>query len=255
LKIVQINAWLGRLNGPLVRFVAQQSPDILCLQEVLLPAAEDLPPFHDQYGFVEEIQNAANLDNLFFTPAWGFTMSSVKIDVGLAILARHPILNKEQLHISNQYYVTEKVGDYQRNTRAFQSASIELGNGKIISIANYQGYLAGAHASGDETSELLMKKVEESVSDLQPPLIFCGDFNVSPATPTMRVLDSLGLRNLVVENGVSTTLNQAHRAPKSDRNSVVCDYILTSPDIKIKEFTVSEEVVSDHKALILEFEI
>jgi endonuclease/exonuclease/phosphatase family metal-dependent hydrolase len=254
MKIIQINGWLGRLNGPLARFIAKESPDIICLQEALRPNGNDLPPLSDQYRYVDEIQATAKMTELFFTPAWGFKMAGITIDVGLAILSKFNLSDKQQFHVSNSYFVAEITQDYQRNTRVFQSASVQCGDRKI-SVANHQGYLAGEHASGDEVSAKLMEKVNRALSSLPHPLIFCGDLNVGPDTPTMAVLNSLGLRNLVAETETKTTLSSMHRAPEPDRLSVVCDYILISPDVKAKNFVVSEEIVSDHKALILEFDI
>ncbi len=87
------------------------------------------------------------------------------------------------------------------------------------------------------------------------PLIFCGDLNVKPSSPSLKPLNSLGLRNLTTEHHVSTTLSAVHRAPEADRLSVAVDYIFVSPEIKVQNFQVSEELLSDHKALILEFEV
>jgi endonuclease/exonuclease/phosphatase family metal-dependent hydrolase len=219
-----------------------------------MPKAEDLPTFHDQYGFLDEIKQSGSFSDTYFSPAWAFKMAGTTIDVGLAILSKHYLTDKQEFHVTNAYYVAERVDDYQRNTRVFQSATAHIGDA-LLSLANYQGYLAGTNASGDEVSETLMKKVANAVSQLQMPLVFCGDFNVAPNTKTMLVLDELGLVNLVAKSGAETTLSPVHRAPLPDRNSVVCDYILASPEISVRNFEISEEIVSDHKALILEFDI
>lgn len=255
MKIIQINGWLGRLNAPLVRFIEKESPEIVCLQEAFRPMDKDLPTFHDQYGFVDEIQQKAGIPNLYFAPAWGFEMAGIVMDVGNAILSKLPLLDEHELHVNNNYYVAKSASDYQRNTRVFQSASIQVDNYRKITIANHQGYLAGAHASGDTVSVSMMEKVSKALSTLPRPLIFCGDLNVGPNTPTIAALHSSGLRNLTVESNVKTTLSPVHRAPEPDRSSVVCDYILVSSDISVEKFYVSDEVVSDHKALILDFNI
>lgn len=254
MKLIQVNGWLGRLNGPLVRFIKAESPDIVCLQEALRPIGEDLPTFHDQYGYVKEIQAAADLPNLFFSPAWGFEMSGTTIDVGLAMMSKSGLIEKQHFHVNNSYYVAKQVSDYRRNTRAFQSASIRLGNSKLT-LANYQGYLAGRHARGDEVSESLMKKVSDALSVLPRPLVFCGDLNVNPDTPTIAALNDLGLRNLITEAGIKSTLSRAHRAPLEDQDNVACDYIFVSQDIRVKNFQASDELVSDHKALVMEFDV
>ena len=61
--------------------------------------------------------------------------------------------------------------------------------------------------------------------------------------------DKTSLINHTRENQIKTTLSQLSRVPVD----VACDYIFTSRDINIKKFSVSDVLVSDHKALILDF--
>lgn len=257
MKLIQINGWLGRLNGPLARFIEEESPDIVCLQETFAPGTKVLPSFKDQYGYIDELIEFGGFKDLFFAPSWAFELGGETIETGLTILSKYKLSDKKHFHTSGEYAV-RTLANYPAegamNARVFQSCTAKLPNAGLY-VANHQGYLAGTHARGNETSAEMMKKVRDALAGLPHPLIFCGDLNVGPNTPTLDVLNDLNLRNLTLESGVKTTLSSAHRAPTQDRSSVICDYIFVSKDIKVSKFSVSEEIVSDHKALILEFEI
>ena len=255
MKIIQVNGWGGRLNGPLNRFVSREAPDIICLQEAFQPVGEDLHPFRDQYRFLEQLQAAGDLPHVYFAPSWGFEMAGALVNVGNAILSRFALSDQRHFHVNNNYFVAKRASDYKRNTRTVQSATINIDAARKLTVANHHGYLAGENSGGDETSLLVMQKVAGFLAELSRPLIFCGDLNVAPNTPTLAALGGLGLSNLTVEYNLPTTLSQAHRAPESDRNSVPCDYVYVSEDVEVKSFGASDEIISDHKALFLEFEI
>jgi endonuclease/exonuclease/phosphatase family metal-dependent hydrolase len=55
--------------------------------------------------------------------------------------------------------------------------------------------------------------------------------------------------NLSAKYRIKSTFNQFNS------NDVVCDYIFVNDFVKVRNFKVSNELVSDHKALILEFDI
>ena len=43
MRLVSLNAWGGRVHGPLLRFLRDADPDVLCLQEVTRTAAPASP--------------------------------------------------------------------------------------------------------------------------------------------------------------------------------------------------------------------
>lgn len=255
MKLIQVNAWLGRLNAPLARFIRAQQPDIVCMQETFAPNPEVIKAFANQYNFVNEIVEAGHFSHKFFTPAWGFTMGGTVINVGNLILSKYPLDNRRSFHTYNHYYVRRQSSDALPNTRVWHACTVQLPKDKTLSIANYQGYLAGANAKGDNTTVQTMQKVRGVLASLARPLIFSGDLNVSTDSPALDTLSDLGLKNLTLAYKVTTTLSSAHRAPDKDRSSVACDYIFVSNEVRVLDFRVSDELVSDHKALILEFDI
>lgn len=253
MKIIQLNAWLGRLSGPVARFISEQNADVVCIQEAYIPNKDAIAAIADQYNFLDELVRVGNYKYQSFAKNWAMPVAGAEIIEGNVILSRYPITSEHTEHTFGKYHVRNSSADCIANTRIWQSCSVQANNG-IFTVANYQGYLSGIDPMGDGTTLETIKKVIKFIDSLPRPLIVCGDFNVSPSSDSMKLLSSK-LRNLTLENNINTTLSKVHRAPLKDRESVACDYILVSDDINVKSFVVSEEVVSDHKALILEFDI
>ncbi len=102
-----------------------------------------------------------------------------------------------------------------------------------------------------KTVESHQKAADFIQKNIATNAIFCGDLNTRPDSKAMGAFEPLGLFNNVVESGIGTTLGKLSRVDVD----VVCDYIFSSPSIKIKDFQVIDSFASDHKALILEFSL
>lgn len=96
-----------------------------------------------------------------------------------------------------------------------------------------------------------MHKTKLSLEKVTGPLILCGDLNVNPTSATLRDLDSLNLKNLTVDFGLTTTLSSAHRLNRD----LVSDYILVSPTLAVASFYMPEMMVSDHNALVVMIDV
>jgi endonuclease/exonuclease/phosphatase (EEP) superfamily protein YafD len=83
---------------------------------------------------------------------------------------------------------------------------------------------------------------------LSGPVILTGDFNLVPGSKSLEPLNKM-LRNLSIEFRLSTTRNQL------THKNEVCDYIFVNDKVQVKQFEASDALISDHKALILDFEI
>ena len=73
----------------------------------------------------------------------------------------------------------------------------------------------------------------------------CGDLNIIHDSPAMRELDFL--RDLTDEYKIDNTITGL----KFD-GKVACDHILVSDDVKVKNFGVLPDLISDHKPLVIE---
>ncbi len=79
------------------------------------------------------------------------------------------------------------------------------------------------------------------------PQVLCGDFNLTPDTKSIEILEE-GMVNHIKHNNITNT-----RSSFYEKEIRFADYILTSPDIHVGEFAVLPDEVSDHLALQMQF--
>jgi len=75
-----------------------------------------------------------------------------------------------------------------------------------------------------------------------------GDFNLSPHSESLKIINGR-LTNLPLKYRLKTTRTLL------THKTEVCDYLFVSKDITVNDFYASKKLVSDHLALILDFDI
>jgi exonuclease III len=55
MKLVQVNVWMGRLTPTLIKFIKDEQPDIICMQEVFVSPVE-VPVPNRQFTVGPEVQ-------------------------------------------------------------------------------------------------------------------------------------------------------------------------------------------------------
>ncbi|MCX6712734.1 MAG: endonuclease/exonuclease/phosphatase family protein, partial [Candidatus Vogelbacteria bacterium] len=93
------------------------------------------------------------------------------------------------------------------------------------------------------------RKIKAFMDSVDSPKILCGDFNLLPDTESLKIIEG-GLRNLIREYGVTSTRTSFYTKPDK-----FADYVFVSPEIKVVDFKVLPDEVSDHSPLLLEFEV
>lgn len=245
-KIVQINVWEGRHLASLLQFLAEENPDVLCAQEVVTaPDGMEIATNHEVHKLLYSL-----FAYQYFSPTVVYNLDGDMVTMGNAIYSVWPIENAQTVFTYGQGVHVETVDEFDYNIRNIQVCQLRVEPNKMITIANYHGYHE-PNSHGSDKSVQTMQRAADVLQDVSGPMIVCGDFNVNPQSPAMRPFDSLKLRNLTVESGLKTTLSRASHV----RVPVICDYILTSEDIVVNDFTVSDKLVSDHKAQILTFSV
>ena len=243
-KIIQLNIWYGKLGDSAIRFLNQQNPDIVCLQEVSKiegPTGGMFVPLHT-------IQKETGLAHASFAPAASFRFMKRKCQYGNAILSKFPLEHEKTIFVHGQYNDGYDRTEGDHNNRNMQICQVRTPNQKFT-VVNHHGFHIH-DPKGNDQSLQVMEKVADTLKGLAGPLVFCGDLNVSPNSPAMHPLSELNLRNLTAENKISSTLSQVHKL----RIPIACDYIFVSPTLNVKKFEVSDEIISDHKPLVMEFE-
>ena len=244
MKLLQLNIWEGKLLKEVLAFIDKVRPDILCLQEVFSCQGDiRLPDL--MFNSLELIQKQTGFAHSFFSPTFTAEYAGVPASFGIAILSRYPLNNKESTFVHGSYSPN---GIAAPNTRVLQHCQV-LVDGKSLSLVNHHGYWESTQFGSEVTTEK-MRLVKETTQSLPTPIMFAGDLNVVNESPAMRVFDGF-LTDLTAKHNIATTLSQLGKVSFN----IACDHILVSDDVQVKNFSVSEDLISDHKALILEFDI
>jgi endonuclease/exonuclease/phosphatase family metal-dependent hydrolase len=244
MKIIQANIWGGKLDQQVIDFFRQEQPDFACLQEVNDLAGR---PGAKRFATLNDIKAGAGFDHAYMSPTYSFRFMRRRLNFGNAILSKLPLASTDTVFTGGEYAPDFDVMEDKPKIRNLQLATVNI-NGVTLNILNHHGHwVHGTKAGNDETTKQ-MRIVDGMLESCQGPVIFCGDFNLSPRSQSLAIINDK-LTNLSIKNNLTRTYNQF-----SDVNEV-CDYIFVNSQIKVRRFEMSEFILSDHKALILEFDV
>lgn len=243
-KLMQLNAWMGRLTRQLLPVIEREQPDILTMQEVF-SSAHPTPLPDNMFDLYERVQ-AIGYAHSFFSPICSFQAGSQTVQFGNALFSKYPILSQETFFTSGSFQPDCSTPDFQINARNAQIVKLSTGE-KTLHVINHHGYWE-SDPSGSDATVLAMRTLTDHARKLTTPLIFAGDLNVNPNTPAMGLFDGW-LEDLTKTYDITDTLS-----PLGKVRDVACDHILTSTDVHVRSLRTLDEIVSDHKALLLEFE-
>lgn len=252
---MQLNLWMGRLLRQALPVIEREKPDILCLQEVF-SCPDHVVKYPDKLFNGVELIRDLGFAFTYFSPVCVFRIDEASAAYGNAILSRLPIKKSETIDVNGGIAQGTLKPLPTSNHRNAQYASIEYASGKFLSLLNHHAYWE-PDGMGSQTNVEKMQRVRDFAAEKPHPLILCGDLNVIPASPAMRVWDNM-LEDLTASYQVATTLSSLSKANQKgfigDTN-VACDHILVSPGIQVRDFRVLPDIISDHLGLVLDFDI
>lgn len=143
-------------------------------------------------------------------------------------------------------YIPE--GDIGNHARNIQYVTVQTSNGPLT-VVNFHGLWNGKGKTDTEDRMNQSKNILEFIKNLQGEHVLCGDFNLLPNTKSIAVLENAGLQNLIKRFGITSTRTSHYTKPDK-----YADYVFVTNEIKVKDFKVLPEEVSDHHALYLEIE-
>lgn len=240
MKILQLNAWGGRLDYALTDYIEKEAPDVICLQEAISLDGGKAGLFTT----IEEIKKAARMDYIFMSPTFSFNMMNRVADFGNCVISKYPILTQKTVFTNGEYKRGLDWGVDDLNMRNFQHVVVNV-LGIEVNIVNHHGYVVPEHKNGNELTLKQCIQIASYVEQLNGPVVVAGDFNLVPESPSLEKLNSK-LCNLTLENGIKTTRTSLTKKTEP------CDYIFTSRGVEVKSFYNDETVVSDHQPLIAE---
>ncbi|MEL7213967.1 MAG: endonuclease/exonuclease/phosphatase family protein [Pseudomonadota bacterium] len=265
MRIMCLNGWGGKLHEPLIAFLAEQDPDILCLQEVVHSPAStnDWLTYRDgdhvlpqRANFFRDVCAALPHHATTFCPAakgvlWD-DATEVPSQWGLATFVRQtiPVIGQIQGFVHKEFSA-HGYGDHPRSRSAHAIRVFDPDKDRIVTVTQMHGLrdLAGkmdTHARATQAKRLLA--LSEQVSEKDDLRIICGDFNVEPESETLDLLKTAGFTELVTSRGFKTTRNSQYK--KAGR---FADYMLINRTAAVRQFDViADPEVSDHCPLVLE---
>ena len=261
MKLVSLNTWGGKVHKPLLKFVKDQASDadVFCFQEVF-----DSPNSQFRSGMktdlYSDLKKVLKGFKGYYAPMFTGYDTEVKVDFplsfGQATFIRKgvSIVTEETVFIHGKFdykpeTFLEGMEDALDLPRNMHLIRIKL-KGREVLIGNLHGYWRPGPKVDTPQSINQSKKIKKVFDSFKGPKIVCGDFNLNPATESLKILEE-DLRNLVKEFNIPTT-RSAHYKKTSEK---FADYMFVSGGVRVKFFEVPDLVVSDHLPLILEFSV
>lgn len=266
LRLICLNGWGGRLHEPLLAFIEEANPDLLCLQEVVHTPCTDRGWLSYRDGATELPQRA----NLFtelravlpghlatFCPAargdlWhGDTRYPSFWGLATFVRATIPVIAQRQGFVHGAFS-PDGYGEHPRSRTAHAVRLYDLDAGRPVTIAHMHGLRdpAGKQDTPARAAQAgRLVELARSVAEAGDPMVVCGDFNVLPDSGTFSALQGLGLVDLVTRGGFADT-----RTSYYDKANRYADYLLVNDRLNVVSFDVfADPEVSDHRPLVLEF--
>jgi endonuclease/exonuclease/phosphatase (EEP) superfamily protein YafD len=253
MRLISLNTWSGRGgNKALLDFFKQhQDVDVFCLQEVWEGGENYAPIWASGIDAIDtklvtNIKNALPDHDCFFRPHY--------MDwYGLAIYAKKDLKIQEEGDIfvfknREDAFKDDEGGTAINHARNLQYLSIKTSKG-LRTIVNFHGLWNGKSKEDTEERFTQTDNISRFLQGVKNPHVLCGDFNLLPESKTFKQLEGLGMKNLIKEFGITSTRSSYYNKPVR-----FADYTLVSNDIKVNEFKVLPDEVSDHLAMYLDFE-
>lgn len=254
MKIISLNTWGARAGlENLLRFLkSHKDADIFCLQEIWSHGGGDIMLGKTAGGellegvttaLLQKIEEILPDHTMYFRPHfydfYGLAMF-VKKDIEV-VEEGETFVYKDRGYISE-----EEAGNHARN---IQYVTIK-NNDQLKTIINFHGLWNGKGKNDSEDRLIQSDNILNFIKNLSHPFIICGDFNLRPDTNSIKKFEDFGLRNLIKEYGITSTRTSLYRKTSEK----FADYTLVSKGIKVVDFGILKDVVSDHTPMYLEFE-
>lgn len=256
MKLISLNIWGGKVYEPLIKFLESHSDDvdIFCFQEMFHTESDRIESRGIRANIYDEIKRALPGHKGYFAPAQdGFDLEGkvdFNISTGNATFVRNtiPVLKSGDVFVYGTRNCVEDFKDKMNFPREVLYVQVQLGN-QPVAILNFYGLWDGGGKVDTENRLNQSKNVRRLMESFRDSkIILCGDFNLLPTTRSLAMLGK-DMRNLIKEYKVTSTRSNLYTKPEK-----FADYIIVSPDMKVNDFQVLQDEVSDHLPLLLDFE-
>lgn len=246
MKIISLNVWGGRVKNPLNEFFrAHADADIILLQEVFHNATEKTRwEERDNANFLTETEALLPDHRAIFAPVqdgeWGlaaFVSPSVSVE------------RSDDVFVHRDRDAMEG-RDGTTLGRNVQRLFVQTATGSLT-FFNFHGLWTGVDKKDTDARIAQSRNLSRVVNEIPGKKVLCGDFNLMPDTESISIIErETGMRNLITEHGVTGTRTSFYTKPEK-----FADYTFVSPDIRVRDFRILPDEVSDHAAMYIELDI
>jgi endonuclease/exonuclease/phosphatase family metal-dependent hydrolase len=249
MKLITLNLWGGKLSDKFPDFFEKyKDVDIFCFQEIYKNAGERKEnEFLSIWDVSDDELNLHESLEKLLPNHTGFFRPHVGDFYGLSMFVKKEIPIREENDIwvfgSGEW---DNSGSHSRNLQYIKL----LNDGKEVLVANLHGIWHPKVSKID-----ILERIEQSntikkfLLDYEGPKILAGDFNLMPDTQSISILED-GYENLVKKHNITSTRTSFYK-----KECRFADYVLINDKVKDASFKVLPEEVSDHSALLFEFDI
>jgi endonuclease/exonuclease/phosphatase family metal-dependent hydrolase len=246
MKIVSINAYGGKITELLLQFLKKHSDvDIFCFQEVYHNAqGKDMiwGTLGSNLNLLGDIKTTLPNYDPYYRPHledwWGLAMFIKK---------ELPVFEEGENFVHKF-----KGHDPEKEPLGYTAKNIQFikteNNSKPITVLNFHGLWNGNGKSDTEDRLIQSQNIIKFIKTIKGEFVFCGDFNLSPDTESLQMISrELNCRELIKEYGITSTRTSLYTKPNK-----FADYVFVSNGIKIIDFKILPDEISDHAPLFLE---
>lgn len=255
----------GKLHDQLIAFLRGNTPDVLCLQEVVHSPATDLPwlTYRDgdhvlpqRANFFRDVEMALGDHRAIFCPAAQGVLFDSDVEIasqwGLATFVHYSIPVTEQVQgFVHKSFAAHGYGEHPRSRNAHAIRLFDYERNQPLCIVHTHG-LRDLGGKGDTPERLAQAQkllaITQQISQPGDRIVVCGDLNVEPNSETLSLFGDAGFTELVTSNGFAGTRTASYKKPGR-----FADYLFVNPEVEVRHFDVLTEIeVSDHCPLLLE---
>ena len=255
ISVLQANIYANTYKETLFPYLQKNDFDILCFQEITGPNAKfgNINSSEDNYDELKELLDEKYTSVLQITERFTndpntYFANAIFYKKNFVLKNKHEVFMNKR---STPFAADSKA--YEKLSRALLDIELEK-NGKIFHVLTTHFAWGGTLYEKPHQTEQ-GRIMLEYIKSVEEPFIFTGDFNLDPQQPTIKALGNYA-RNLVVENGITNTLNpRIHSAKHMFPKGGAVDFVFVSRDIEVTQFTIVEEDISDHFALSTQLNI
>lgn len=262
MKLININVGIKLDNSNKIgRLLKDFNADIIALQEIVRNLEESVFPEYQSKRKIEKILGNDYPYN-FFGPLWvsdafrkneqivrnfgGF------IEQGNEVISKLPILDAYNEYFYKTYNYARDWTNWESEDHARALVRVELLiNNELIQVLNLHGIWT-ADKKDDERTIKECQFVVNTALRKDLPTIITGDFNLSPQTESIQIINKHFI-NLIDKYKIIIT--RSDFKDNIDIGNNIVDYIFVNSKIKVNNFGTIKTNISDHLPLYLDFDI